>query len=150
MKDTRLVYSCGSAHVTQSVGVASPGMTHLIQLLPNCSYDVWLQVNGKDESRCTFTTPPGPRRSPLPASFSYFTSCPSLSPTPLSLTSCPSLSPPLSLTSCPSLSPTPLSLTSCPSFILHPAPPSSSCLSATSEHHSHHFQWCHSTAMVLT
>ena len=62
--DTRLVYSCNSAQVVQSVGVAAPGVAHLTQLLPNCSYDVWLQVNGKDESNCTLTTPPGPCGSP--------------------------------------------------------------------------------------
>lgn len=62
--DTRLVYSCNSAQVVQSVGVAVPGVAHLTQLLPNCSYDVWLQVNGKDEGNCTLTTPPGPCGSP--------------------------------------------------------------------------------------
>ena len=52
----------------QIVGVAE-GVAHLAQLLPNCSYTVWLQVNGKDVSNCSFTTPPGPCRlssSPLP------------------------------------------------------------------------------------
>lgn len=58
--DSRLVYACDLAQVTQSVGVATPGATHLTQLLPNCSYTVWLHVNGKDQSNCSFSTPPGP------------------------------------------------------------------------------------------
>eukprot|EP00731_Ephydatia_muelleri_P009540 Em0005g126a len=59
-KNTRLVYECSSAQVMQIVGVAEEGVAHLAQLLPNCSYNVWLQVNGKDVSNCSFTTPPGP------------------------------------------------------------------------------------------
>lgn len=114
----------------QIVDVAEAGVAHLAQLLPNCSYNVWLQVDEKDTSNCSFTTPPGPcMLSSTPSFYPSLPPPPSTSPSLLHFT----LPRPPLLPSSPFYSPLPHPLPSlsssmfCPSHLTStpslPAPP---------------------------